>query len=156
MKRERRAAREDAMNRPFTGRALTAAVIVSAALIAVGASADKGSGDVAVDFKISGDAEVGERLFLQSCAPCHGANGSGQGQVRLPDVDMPDLRDRLTMKSHSDWQIYTIIADGGDATGRCEKMLPAGHRFDADALQDLAAYVKTLPARAYVERSRKD
>jgi len=108
------------------------------------------------DFKIQGDAERGELLFVRSCAACHGARGEGHGQVRLNDVDMPDFSDRVSMSSHTDWDLYRIIADGGRAHGLCEKMLPAGHRFDEQSIHDLAAYVKSLPVQEYIRRARKD
>jgi cytochrome c553 len=142
------------MRQTPSAHAVTVVVAVAMLAVAAGVAADRAAGEAPEGFRITGDAEAGETLFRRSCAACHGAKGSGDGAVRLPDVEMPDLRDRLTMTSGSDWEIYRIIADGGEATGRCAKMLPAGHRFDEAAIQDLAAYVKTLPARAYVERNR--
>jgi mono/diheme cytochrome c family protein len=107
-------------------------------------------------FRVSGDAERGAVLFARSCAACHGARGDGHGTVRLTDVDMPDFSDRVSMSSHTDWDLYRIIADGGRAHGLCEKMLPAGHRFDEQSIHDLAAYVKSLPVQEYIRRARKD
>jgi mono/diheme cytochrome c family protein len=144
------------MKQPISSVVARFGVLSLVLLVAAGVAATRSSDDPADDFRISGDPVVGEKLFVRSCAPCHGADGSGSGTVRLPDVEMPDLRDRLTMTSHTDWQIYEIIVAGGEKTGRCEKMLPAGHRFDENALQDLAAYVKQLPAKGYVDRARSD
>jgi cytochrome c553 len=107
-------------------------------------------------FRISGDPDRGAVLFARSCAACHGARGDGHGTVRLTDVDMPDLSDRVSMSSHTDWDLFRIIADGGRAHGLCEKMLPAGHRFDDQSIHDLAAHVKTLPVQEYIRRERAD
>jgi cytochrome c553 len=107
------------------------------------------------EFRIEGDAERGQKLFARSCSPCHGANGNGTGCVRIDEVEMPDLRDRVTMKSRSDWEIYAIIAEGGAVFDRCDTMLPAGERLDEQSLQDLAAYVKSLPVKEYIARQRR-
>jgi cytochrome c553 len=147
-------------SRAFWFAALAAAVVVCVSsgswaqdpIVARGLSA-------AVDtesFRINGEAERGALLFARSCAACHGARGQGHGTVRLTDVDMPDLSDRVSMSSHTDWDLFRIIADGGRAHGLCEKMLPAGHRFDDQSIHDLAAHVKTLPVQEYIRRARAD
>ncbi len=130
------------------------ALVLGCAVLAASAVVGGGEDTVSDDFRISGDAERGERLFARSCAPCHGADGGGAGAVRLENVEMPDLRDRLSMKSHGDREIYEFIAEGGAAHGGCDRMLPAGTRLDERALHDLGAFVKTLPARGFVASHR--
>jgi cytochrome c553 len=67
---------------------------------------------------------------------------------------MPDLRDRLSVSSHSSEQTYLIIKDGGEAHGLCDKMIPAGRRLTDQDIRDLTAYVLTLPAYEYIRRAR--
>lgn len=101
-----------------------------------------------------GDPVAGGALYIQSCSACHGWLGDGNGRVRLRGVEMPDLRDRLTMTSHSASETYLIIKDGGEAHGLCDKMIPAGRRLSEDDLRDLTAYVLALPAYEYIRQVR--
>lgn len=105
---------------------------------------------------LSGDAERGGTIFATSCAPCHGAKGDGNGQVRLRDVTMPDFRDRATTKKETYYEWFKVIRDGGGAHGLCNTMVPAGHRMDEQSIHDLVAYLRTLPATAYVARARSN
>jgi len=131
------------------------ALVLGCAVLAASVVIGGGERPASDDFRIAGNAERGAKLFARSCAPCHGADGSGAGPVRLDGVEMPDLRDRLSMKSDSDREIYEFIAEGGAAHGGCDRMLPAGTRLDERALHDLGAFVKTLPAKGFVASHRE-
>lgn len=72
---------------------------------------------------LDGDAAVGETIYTDSCAGCHGADGSGNSGPSLIDA-VPD---------HSDVQIANIVTYGsGD--------MPAVDCHDQD-LADLLAYL---------------
>jgi mono/diheme cytochrome c family protein len=103
---------------------------------------------------LSGDAEKGAKIFATSCAACHGPEGDGKGEVRLKDVEIPNFQDRSTATKETYYEWYQVIRDGGGDHGLCTKMLPAGHRMDDQSIHDLVAFLRTLPAQAYVERAR--
>ena len=75
---------------------------------------------------------MGERLFLVTCAPCHGSDAGGA-------TGFPNLRD-------NDW-LYggdpaTIVASV--TNGRMGVMPPFGTALGADKVKDVVAYVRSL------------
>lgn len=75
---------------------------------------------------------MGERIFLVTCAPCHGSDAGGA-------PGFPNLRD-------SDWlyggDAATIIASVSN--GRMGVMPAFGTALDADKVKDVVAYVRSL------------
>ena len=94
-------------------------------------------------FTLDGDAERGRELFAKRCAVCHGDDGSGEGRVRTKPPAR-DLRDPARMDPRSDWQIYLVIRDGGEAIGLAPAMIAWGSLLDEQELHDLAVFVRTL------------
>ena len=91
----------------------------------------------------AGNAEQGRKLFLQSCAKCHGANGSGDTPIGKA-VGAKDLRAAEAQKM-SDAEIFNQIAVG---TGNMPSLSNAIEQGKADQLRaqvnDLVAYIREL------------
>ena len=85
--------------------------------------------DVAADPKAR---EMGQRLFLNSCAQCHGSDaGGGKG--------FPNLTDSDWLYGGSPENIKTTITNG-----RGGVMPPFGAVLNAGQVQDVANYVRSL------------
>jgi ubiquinol-cytochrome c reductase cytochrome c subunit len=91
----------------------------------------------------TGNAERGRKLFLQNCAKCHGANGSGDTPIGKA-VKAKDLRAAEAQKM-SDAQIFNQIAMG---SGNMPSLSNAIEEGKADELRaqanDLVAYIREL------------
>jgi mono/diheme cytochrome c family protein len=90
---------------------------------------------------------VGERVFRQSCAVCHGARGR-------PDADNPvamaldpppaDLSDPLfnSREPALDWEL--VVKHGGHALGLSDQMPAQAGNLTDEEIKAVVAYVKTL------------
>lgn len=79
---------------------------------------------------------TGQRLFLNNCAQCHGADGQGsKGFPNLTDADWLYGGDPATIKT-------TLLA------GRNGVMPPLGAAMGADGTKDVANYVRSLSGLA--------
>lgn len=93
------------------------------------------------------DLALGERLFAQACASCHGPGGR-------PDPSSPvlaalgaepaDLTDPLfnSREPAIDWEL--VVKHGGRALGLSEQMPAWGSSFTDAEIAALVAYIKTL------------
>jgi len=54
----------------------------------------------------------GERKFMRTCVPCHGADLSGNGPVAALFIPPPDLL-KATTRGRADGFIYSYIRNGG-------------------------------------------
>ncbi|HVU18124.1 MAG TPA: cytochrome c [Candidatus Didemnitutus sp.] len=72
------------------------------------------------------------------CAPCHGADGYGQGIVVRRGFPAPPSYHDARVRGESDEQLYQVIADG---TGR---MLPMADRLGESDRWAVVAYVRAL------------
>jgi FTR1 family protein len=91
------------------------------------------------------DAQVrqGEGLFLQRCAACHGASGSGDALYARDLTAIPPEIGRLGWQAErSDSQLVAAIVRGVPGTP-----MPAAHDLTADEVTSIVAFIRTLPAR---------
>ena len=98
----------------------------------------------------SADPALGERVFRDNCAICHGAAGDGQGMAahhfKTPPRDL--TKGRFKFRSTASGQIPTdadlarTIVQGIPSTG----MVPQNHLTDAE-VQAVIAFVKSLSPR---------
>ena len=78
----------------------------------------------------------GEALFLQYCAVCHGAGGSGQSFM-TQQADMPEVSDLTTTTSTPD-TLYRTLTEGRGS-------MPAfGTRLSNESRRRLIQYIETL------------
>lgn len=75
---------------------------------------------------------IGQRLFLNSCAQCHGADGGGQ-------KGYPKLTDNVWLWGGSPERVVETITNG-----RNNAMTAFKTMLTADQIKDLAAYVRSL------------
>ena len=89
----------------------------------------------------SGDAPDGEKLFLQNCATCHMANGSG-----VPFLQ-PDIRGSAWLSNEDPQPLLSLMLRGsvalGEAAGAYENdMSPFSHLSDAE-IAAMSTYART-------------
>jgi cytochrome c oxidase cbb3-type subunit 2 len=96
------------------------------------------------------DLPLGERVFRDNCAVCHGATGDGQGMaahhLKTPPRDL--TKGRFKFRSTASGQVPTdadlarTIVQGVPSTG----MVPQNHLSDGE-VQAVIAFVKSLSPR---------
>ena len=104
----------------------------------------------------SEDLVVGERLYELNCAACHGVDGEGQPDWKLPDANgvypsPPHTADGHTWH-HADPLLLDIIANGG--TPPKSAMPGFAGQLDEAEMAAILAYIKTFwgkEERAYQE-----
>jgi mono/diheme cytochrome c family protein len=97
-------------------------------------------------FRLDGDVERGAVVFRKSCALCHGPEGKGDGRIKS-EPPPRDLTDPKALRTASDWELYQVIAEGGQVLGLAPKMLPWKDMLDEREIRDVAAYVRSLAPR---------
>lgn len=93
------------------------------------------------------DLALGERLFAQACASCHGPGGRPDPEspvLRALAVEPADLSDPLfnSREPAVDWEL--VVKNGGHALGLSEQMPAWGSSFSDAEIAAIVAYVKTL------------
>ena len=84
--------------------------------------------------------ENGKRSYIEWCTDCHGESGSGDGPLaRLVREPPSDLTDDVWSTGGTDEDLITVIRNG-TRTG----MRGYDSKFDAEALQDLVNYIRSL------------
>jgi mono/diheme cytochrome c family protein len=84
--------------------------------------------------------QIGQNLYLNQCASCHGDNGEGRGSY-------PSLADNRTVIMHSSVNLVRIILSGGFApttkgNPRPYGMPPFGHSLSDSEIAAVATYVR--------------
>jgi mono/diheme cytochrome c family protein len=86
------------------------------------------------------DPGAGEAIFSEKCAPCHGLEGMGDGELAanldVPPTALgePDIGNQATL---SGW--YTVVTEG-----RLERFMPPFASLSGDERWDVAAYALSL------------
>jgi mono/diheme cytochrome c family protein len=93
------------------------------------------------------DLALGQRLFAQACASCHGASGRSDPTSPVVDalgVEPADLSDPLfnSREPALDWEL--VVRHGGRALGLSAKMPAWGTSFTDAEIAALVGYIKTL------------
>jgi len=112
------------------------AVVPIAVAAAVGAAAAEGS------------ADRGAEIFAANCARCHGrgAKGDGPDLVKLQSAVSPDdWTDKESNQGLTDSFIVAMITKGGKANGKSRIMPAFCDKLDTQQLQDLLAFIRSLP-----------
>jgi high-affinity iron transporter len=85
----------------------------------------------------------GEGLYLQRCASCHGAVGTGDGALARSLTKLPpELGSMAWQAEHSDEEIAAAVRDGIPGSA-----MPPARDLTPEQAAGVAAYVRTLPAR---------
>jgi mono/diheme cytochrome c family protein len=97
----------------------------------------------------TGSADTGKDIYLERCVLCHGAVGQGWdwgGKAVRPPVPVPNLV--KVVPQRSDAYLMNVIRDGGEAVGLTSFMPAFGFNMSEQDLQDVVAYLRSLPRRA--------
>ena len=93
------------------------------------------------------DVATGSKIFAERCARCHGrgAKGDGPDLVKLQSAVSPDdWTDKESNKELTDSFIAAMITKGGKANGKSRIMPAFGDKLDAQQVQDLLAFIRSL------------
>lgn len=93
----------------------------------------------APDLPSSTDAQLGQRLYGDHCAGCHGTAGKGDGPAAGALRPRPS---NLTEHAYADARLARVLWNGVAGTS-----MPAWRDYDSKALSAMAAFVKSLQAR---------
>lgn len=78
------------------------------------------------------------KLFLISCAPCHGKTGQG-AESQAEGVKPPDLTRGVFKSGGSDEDLYLVVAKGIPESG-----MPSFEQLGSTKIRSLVAYVRSL------------
>jgi mono/diheme cytochrome c family protein len=96
-------------------------------------------------FRLDGDARRGRVAYAKRCAVCHGEAGNGRGKLAAGlDPKPTDFTAPGVLAKRSDWEIYLVVRDGGQAIGLSSKMFGWGKILSDQELRDVAVYVRSL------------
>ncbi|HEY2065835.1 MAG TPA: cytochrome c/FTR1 family iron permease, partial [Gemmatimonadaceae bacterium] len=85
----------------------------------------------------------GEGLYLQRCASCHGAVGTGDGALARSLTTLPpELGSVAWQAEHSDEEIAAAVRDGIPGSA-----MPPARDLTPEQAASVVAYIRTLPAR---------
>ena len=81
----------------------------------------------------------GKQMYGYDCAMCHGANGSGKGDLAVDmKLNLKDYRDAAALKDMTDGEMFYIIQKGkGD-------MPSEGDRQKPDGIWNMVNYIRSL------------
>lgn len=80
----------------------------------------------------------GKKQYGYDCAMCHGADGSGKGDIGDFKVQPADYRDAKSLKDRTDGELFYIIKNGKG------EMPAEGDRATANQVWDMVNYVRSL------------
>ncbi len=89
-------------------------------------------------------ADDGHKLFLQSCAPCHGRDGTG-GQGQAEGMRPPDLTRGVFKAGKQDADLFRVISSGVKGTE-----MPSFSSLGSEQIWRLVTFVRTLSVVAPV------
>jgi mono/diheme cytochrome c family protein len=91
------------------------------------------------------DVREGRAIFQHYCAPCHGAEGQGDGfNAYSLDPKPRDLTDPAFKADRSDEDLAETVRIGGGAAGLSTGMPPWGRTLNARQIHNVVAYVRSL------------
>jgi mono/diheme cytochrome c family protein len=92
---------------------------------------------------------AGKQIFMQTCTPCHGEGGKGDGPASASLNPKPrDLTDPAYMQPLNDRYLYELISRGGIAMGK-SPLMPAQPGLQPADISNVVAYVKTLSSTTH-------
>ncbi len=102
------------------------------------------------------DTELGKRLYLENCTPCHGRLGKGDGDgARSLPVRPADHTNGALMSGRSDAFLRDVITKGGSAMGLSAFMPAWQGLFKDNEIQDLVSYVRSLASPPNKSESKR-
>jgi len=97
------------------------------------------------DFQLNGDVERGRTVFAKHCALCHGESGNAKSKMAETLRPKPvDFTDKGLLAKRSDWDLYLVARDGGQAIGLSKTMFGWKGLLPDQEIRDAVAFVRTL------------
>lgn len=91
-------------------------------------------------------ATPAQRLYLERCAHCHGADGKGSWRATLLLIHPGDLTDPGTIGGLSDDYLLALIKEGGAPVGK--PGMPAyGFHLSDEQIRMLIAHLRSMARR---------
>ncbi len=93
-----------------------------------------------------GDPKVGADFYKSlKCASCHGKDGKGQGPAaKAMKLKASDWTDKAAMENLTDDFLNEIIANGGKAVNKSNRMPAYSKKLKPAEVADLVAYVRSF------------
>ncbi|MEE8075546.1 MAG: c-type cytochrome [Candidatus Binatia bacterium] len=93
-----------------------------------------------------GDPKVGAEFYKSlKCASCHGKDGKGQGPAaKAMKLMASDWTDKAAMEKLTDDFLNEIIANGGKAVNKSNRMPAYSKKLKPAEVTDLVAYVRSF------------
>ncbi len=94
---------------------------------------------------VSGNPEMGKRVYDDNCTICHGADGKGKGTIaEIYDMEPADHTDASILSRMSNEKIRSIIVDGTKGA----KLMPGWKDILSDKeIEDVISYIRLLSAQ---------
>jgi cytochrome c oxidase cbb3-type subunit 3 len=94
---------------------------------------------------VSGDPEMGKKVYDDNCTICHGADGKGNGTIaEIYDMEPADHTDASILNRMSNEKIRSIIVDGTKGA----KLMPGWKDILSDKeIEDVISYIRLLSAQ---------
>jgi mono/diheme cytochrome c family protein len=90
-----------------------------------------------------GDATHGQQVYTQTCSPCHGVGGKGDGAAAAALNPKPaDHTNKDLIGARTDQDLANIIKMGGGVVGK--PTMPASPQLSDADVTDLVAYLRQL------------
>jgi mono/diheme cytochrome c family protein len=109
-------------------------------------SANNPSGSDAPDFKLdmsAGNIARGKATYIETCSPCHGAGGKGDGPAAVALNPKPrDHTNGAYMDKLTNGHIFAVIKQGGASFGY--PGMPMQPQLSDEKVKDVIAFVRTL------------
>jgi mono/diheme cytochrome c family protein len=104
---------------------------------------NEGGGRSSETVAAKGDAAHGQQLYRQTCAPCHGAGGKGDGPAAATLNPKPaDHTSKSVIGARTDEELANIIKMGGGIVGK--PTMPPSPQFNEKDLADLVAHMRQI------------
>jgi mono/diheme cytochrome c family protein len=92
---------------------------------------------------VKGDATHGQQLYAQTCSPCHGPAGKGDGPAAATLNPKPaDHTSKTVMGARTDEELHNIIKMGGGVVGK--PTMPATPQFSDKDVADVIAFLRQI------------
>ena len=94
---------------------------------------------------VSGDPEMGKRIYDKNCTICHGPGGKGKGMItKMYDMEPADHTNASSMNRMSNEKIRSIISTGTKGA----KLMPGWKGILSDKeIEDVISYIRLLSAQ---------
>ncbi len=94
---------------------------------------------------VSGDPEMGKRIYDKNCAICHGLDAKGKGTItKIYDMEPADHTDASSMNRMSNEKIRSIISTGTKGA----KLMPGWKDLlSGKEIEDVISYIRLLSAQ---------